>query len=73
MKRIGIEAIYPSAKHIETRTRQSLRGVMMEQPNHAWAMDIAFMPSVRIFAYRRPALAINRVQIGLSASIWLRR
>jgi putative transposase len=56
MRRMGIEAIYrkpntskPAPGHKIYPYR--LRGVAVTRPNHAWAMDITYIPMARGFVY----------------------
>ncbi len=56
MKRMGIEAIYrrPNTSKPEAGHKiypYLLRGVAVERPNQAWAMDITYVPMARGFVY----------------------
>ena len=80
MKRMGIAAIYrrPNTRKPTPSHKiypYLLRGVKIERPNHAWAMDIAYIPMRRGFVYlaaivdvaSRRALA-HRVSITMEAA-----
>jgi putative transposase len=56
MRRMGIEAIYrrpntskPAAGH--KIYPYLLRGLVVDRPNHVWAMDITYIPMARGFVY----------------------
>lgn len=56
MRRMGIEAIYrrpntskPAAGH--KVYPYLLRGLVVDRPNHVWAMDITYIPMARGFVY----------------------
>ena len=56
MRRMGIEALYRKPKtawrHPSHRVYPyRLRGVTVERPNQAWAMDITYLPMARGFVY----------------------
>ena len=56
MRRMGIEALYrrpsTSKPHPEHRVYPYLlRGLAVERANHAWAMDITYIPMARGFVY----------------------
>ena len=56
MKRMGIEAIYrrPNTSKAAPGHRiypYLLRGLVVDRPNQAWAMDITYMPMARGFVY----------------------
>lgn len=56
MKRMEIEALYRRPNTSKSSPGQKiypylLRGVMIERPNHVWAMDISYIPMRRGFVY----------------------
>ena len=56
MKRMGIEAIYRRPNTSKPAPGHKiypylLRGLAIERPNHAWAMDITYIPMARGFVY----------------------
>jgi putative transposase len=56
MRRMGIEALYRKAntsrRHPEHRIYPYLlRGLTIDRPNQAWAMDITYLPMARGFVY----------------------
>jgi putative transposase len=56
MRRMGIEALYRKAntsrRHPEHRIYPyRLRGLTIDRPNQAWAMDITYLPMARGFVY----------------------
>jgi putative transposase len=56
MRRMGIEAIYRKPNTSKAASGHKiypylLRGVTVERPNHAWAMDITYIPMARGFVY----------------------
>ncbi len=56
MKRMGIEALYrrPNTSKPDPGHKiypYLLRGVTIDRPNQAWAMDITYVPTVRSFVY----------------------
>jgi putative transposase len=56
MKRMGIEAIYRRPNTSKPAPGHQiypylLRGVLIDRPNHVWAMDISYIPMRRGFVY----------------------
>ena len=56
MRRMGIEAIYRRSNTTKAALGHSidpylLRGLAIERPNQAWAMDITYIPMARGFVY----------------------
>ena len=56
MKRMGIEALYRRPRTTKPQPGHKiypylLRGLAIDQPNHAWALDITYIPMKRGFVY----------------------
>jgi putative transposase len=56
MRRMGIEALYRKPNTSKRHPQHLiypylLRGVAIERANHAWAMDITYIPMARGFVY----------------------
>ena len=56
MRRMGIEAVYRKPNTSKTASGHRiypylLRGMAVERPNQAWAMDITYIPMARDFVY----------------------
>ncbi|MGZ8245663.1 IS3 family transposase [Methylomagnum sp.] len=81
MARMGIEALYRRPKTTQKHPAHKvypylLRGLTIDRPNVAWALDITYIPMARGFAYlcvvldwaSRKALA-HRVSVAMDASL----
>ncbi len=56
MKRMGIEALYRRPRTTKPHPAHKiypylLRGLVIDKPNHAWALDITYIPMKRGFVY----------------------
>jgi putative transposase len=66
MKRMGIEAIYRKPNTSKPAPGHKvypylLRGVKVDRPDQAWAMDITYVPMARGFVYKRGSGCLNRM------------
>jgi putative transposase len=80
MKRMGIEAIYRRPNTSRPAPGHKiypylLRGVLIDRPNHVWAMDISYIPMRRGFVYLAAVVDVasrrvlsHRVSITMEAA-----
>ncbi|MGC0389633.1 transposase InsO family protein [Bradyrhizobium sp. USDA 241] len=79
MKRMGIEAVYRRPNTSKPAPGHKiypylLRGLKIERPDHAWAMDITYIPMRRGFVYLAAVVDVfSRRVLASYAGFWVTR